>query len=95
MSTKGSPSQGMPPEVRWGVGCLVSAVSMVGLLILVLLVAIALSPPTWVQVTLGIALALGGAAFAWLVATALGQKEAKDRHLAPIPPPSRPDRKDR
>lgn len=62
----------MPPEVRWTVGCLVGAVSIVGLLILVLLVAVVLSPPTWIQVVLGVALALGGVAFAWLVATALG-----------------------
>jgi phosphate/sulfate permease len=52
---------------------------MVGILILVLLVAVALSPPTWVQVLLGVALALGGAAFAWLVATALGQKESQQQ----------------
>jgi phosphate/sulfate permease len=72
-----------PPPTRevvgWGLGCLIAAVSMVGILILVLLVAVALSPPTWVQVLLGVALALGGAAFAWLVATALGQKESQQQ----------------
>jgi phosphate/sulfate permease len=50
---------------------------MVGLLILLLLLAVALSPPIWVQVLLGVGLALGGAAFAWLVATALGQREGQ------------------
>jgi phosphate/sulfate permease len=79
----------MPPEIRWTVGCLVGAVSIVGLLILVLLVAIALSPPAWVQVLLGVGLALGGAAFTWLVATALGQKDPGSRHLSPIPPPEK------
>ena len=67
-----------PEVVRWTLGCLVAAVSMVGLLILLLLIAVALSPPTWVQVLLGVGLALGGAAFAWLVATALGQKADPD-----------------
>jgi phosphate/sulfate permease len=52
---------------------------MVGVLILVLLIAIALSPPVWAQVLLGLALALGGAALAWLIATALGQKEAQEK----------------
>lgn len=64
----------LPPEVSWGVGCLVGALSTVGVLILVALVAIALSPPTWVQVVLGVVLAVGGAVFAWLIATALGQR---------------------
>jgi threonine/homoserine/homoserine lactone efflux protein len=68
------PSQEGPltrPEVRWGVGCLVAGAALVGVVILVLLVAIALSPPTWVQVVLGVLLAAGGAALAWLVASAL------------------------
>ena len=65
----------LPPEVRWGVGILVSSAAVVGILILVFLVAIALTPPTWVQVALGVALAVGGAAFAWLIAHALGQRK--------------------
>ena len=84
--------EGGPEVVRWTLGCLVAAVAMVGVLILVLLVAIALSPPAWVQVLLGVALALGGAALAWLVATALGQKESQDRGKAgrdPADPPVR------
>ena len=78
MNERGPEQPATPEVVRWGVGCLVAAVSTVGVLILVLLVALALAPPTWVQVLLGIALALGGAAFAWLVATALGQKATQD-----------------
>ena len=65
----------LPPEVRWGVGILVSSAAVVGILILVFLVAIALTPPTWVQVSLGVGLAVGGALFAWLIAHALGQRK--------------------
>ena len=64
----------LPAEVRWTVGCLVATLSTIGVLILVALVAIALEPPTWVQVLLGAGLAVGGAVFAWLIATALGQR---------------------
>lgn len=66
--------QALPPEVRWTVGCLVASLATVGILILVFLVAIALSPPTWVQVVLGVGLAIGGAIFAWLIASALGDR---------------------
>ena len=71
-SERGEPV--LSPEMRWTVGCLVGALSTVGILILVALVAIALSPPTWVQVVLGAALACGGAVFAWLIASALGER---------------------
>ena len=75
----------MRPEVRWTLGCLVAAAAISGLGILVLLVAIALQPPAWVQVLIGVALAAGGAFLAWLVASALGQsrarKERKEKHL--------------
>ena len=63
----------LPPEVRWGVGILISSAAVIGILILVFLVALALTPPTWVQVLLGVGLAVGGAVFAWLIATALGR----------------------
>jgi ABC-type enterobactin transport system permease subunit len=48
---------------------------MVGIMILLLLIAMALEPPAWVQVLLGAWLALGGAAFAWLLASALGSRD--------------------
>lgn len=64
----------MPPELRWTVGCLVASMATTGILILVFLVAIALSPPTWVQVVLGVGLVAGGAIFAWLIASALAQR---------------------
>ena len=70
----GSVERPLPPEVRWTVGCLLATLSTIGVLILVALVAIALEPPTWVQVLLGAGLAVGGAVFAWLIASALGQR---------------------
>ena len=69
-----SERRALPPELRWTVGCLVAALATVGVLILVFLIAIALSPPTWVQVVLGVGLAIGGAIFAWLIASALGDR---------------------
>ena len=69
----------MQPAVRWTVGCLVGAAAVVGCLILVLLIALALQPPEWVQVVVGILLAGGGALLAWLVASALGQSRERRR----------------
>lgn len=71
------PEAPLPPEVSWTLGCLVGSVATVGSLILVALVAIALEPPTWVQVLLGVALAIGGAILAWLVAAALGHRRQR------------------
>ena len=65
--------------VRWTAGCLVAAAATIGVVILVFLVAIALQPPVWVQVVLGVGLAIGGAALAWLVASAVGQANRTDR----------------
>lgn len=59
------------PEVQWGVGCLLGLTAMVGLVIIALLIALAVQPPDWVQIIVGIGLVLGGAALAWLVAAAL------------------------
>lgn len=83
------------PELRWTFGCLVAFVGMTGLVILVFLVALALQPPEWVQVLVGIGLACGGAILAWLVAAALRQsrstegirnrgREENGRRLPPI-----------
>ena len=89
-------SQARPPSdprrldvIRWSVGCLVSAAATLGVVILVFLVSIALQPPVWVQVMLGVALAIGGAILAWLVASALAQAKSSDR-----PPGVRPLRSD-
>lgn len=59
------------PEVRWGLGCLISAIAVTGTLILVLLVAIVAQPPVWLQIVIGLGLVAGGALFAWLVTSAL------------------------
>lgn len=77
-STKASES-GPPKDlaVQWGVGCLVGAVALIGVVLLSALVAFALQPPTWVQIVVGIALALGGAVLTWLVATAWGRARAE------------------
>jgi phosphate/sulfate permease len=69
----------MRPELRWTLGCLVGAAALTGSLILALLVALALQPPTWIQVVVGVALAAGGAVLAWLVASALGQSRSRRR----------------
>ena len=59
------------PEIRWGLGCFLGAIAMLGSVILVSIIVFALKPPGWVQVVLGVGLLLIGAAIAWLVATAL------------------------
>jgi predicted benzoate:H+ symporter BenE len=69
----------LEPVLRWTLGCLVGAAAIVGTLILVLLVTLALEPPEWVQVLVGLALVGGGAVLAWLVASALGR--ARSRRL--------------
>jgi hypothetical protein len=69
----------MRPELRWTLGCLVGAAALTGSLILALLVALALQPPTWIQVVVGVGLAAGGAVLAWLVASALGQSRSRRR----------------
>ena len=66
------------PEVRWGLGCLVGALALGGVLILVLLIAVALRPPVWLQIVLGIALVAGATLLAWLVAVALGGSPRRD-----------------
>lgn len=73
----------MKPEYRWGVGILVGVAAMVGMLILVLLIAIALQPPAWVQVALGVGLVAGGGFLTWLVAAALGR--SREQPMGPRP----------
>ncbi|HEV3473265.1 MAG TPA: hypothetical protein VG408_08695 [Actinomycetota bacterium] len=83
--------QPLRAEVRWTLGCLVGTAAMIGTLILVLLVAIALRPPVWVQVALGVGLAIGGGALTWLVVAALGQARAAREDTGPhsVPPSGR------
>ncbi len=84
--------ENMSPEVRWGVGCLVAAAAVVGAVILTFLVALALTPPEWVQVLLGVGLALGGALLAWLVAASLGRARQDDLEKGPRPVAQEDDR---
>lgn len=52
-------------------GCLVGGAALVGVLILVLLVSIAVQPPVWVQIVLGLGLVGGAICLAWLFTAAL------------------------
>ena len=71
--------------MRYTFGCLVGAAAMIGTLILVALIAMALQPPTWVQVLLGVGLAVGGGALTWLVISALGQSRTRTEKTGPRP----------
>jgi threonine/homoserine/homoserine lactone efflux protein len=76
----GRDEDALRPELRWTAGCLVGAAAVVGTLILVLLVALALQPPPWVQVLVGVLLTAGGALLTWLVASALDHsRPGRDR----------------
>ena len=85
----------MSAEVKWGVGCLVAAAAMVGLVILLMYVAFTFDLPVWAQIALGVGLTLGGGLLSWLVVSALGQSRSKaaDRApISPVPDPGTPDR---
>lgn len=66
------------PELRWGVGCLVAAAAMVGVVILLMYVAFTFDLPVWAQMFLGVGLTLGGFLLAWLVFSALSQSRQKN-----------------
>lgn len=74
-----------PPEipesedvVRWVAAGVVAAAALLGLLVLVAIVAYVLEPPGWVQMVLGVAMAVGATVFAWLLASAL-RNDDRDR----------------
>jgi hypothetical protein len=77
------PSSARSPDrelaVRWGVGCLVATVALAGMGLLVLVLSLALQPPPWVQIAVGVVLVLGGVLLAWLVAAAVGRSRARAR----------------
>ena len=75
----------MSPEVRWGVGCLVGAAAITGMLILLMYIAFTFEPPLWVQLILAVGLTIGGGLLTWIVVTALG--ESKARSQEPDEPP--------
>lgn len=74
--------------LRWIVAALIACVALVGIVLLVAAVMVALDPPLWMGVALGTILAVGAAAFAWLVATALASRSDSERDdpVRRIPP---------
>jgi threonine/homoserine/homoserine lactone efflux protein len=67
----------MRPEVRWTIGIVVGLTAMVGLMILVVLVSLALEPPSWLQIVMGVVLVAVACVLAWLVASALGERDRR------------------
>jgi threonine/homoserine/homoserine lactone efflux protein len=65
----------MRPEMRWVIGVVVGLTAMVGLMILVVLVSLALEPPAWLQMVIGVVLVGFACLLTWLVASALGQRD--------------------
>jgi hypothetical protein len=65
----------MSSEMRWVIGIIVGLTATVGLMILVALVSIALEPPAWLQIVMGLVLVAVGGLLTWLVASALGQRD--------------------
>ena len=88
----------MSPEVRWGVGCLVGAAAITGMLILLMYIAFTFEPPLWVQLILAVGLTIGGGLLTWIVVTALGESKARshdpdeleERVVERFPDPPRP-----
>lgn len=74
----------LSPEARWGVGCLVAAAAMMGLVILLMYVAFTFDLPIWAQIALGFGLTLGGGLLSWLVVSALGQNRQKSAEHPPV-----------
>jgi membrane protein implicated in regulation of membrane protease activity len=66
----------------------VAGVALLGVGILAALLALYLQPPAWLQITVGILLALGGVLLAWLVATAVGRSELNRSPQGERRPPS-------
>ena len=60
---------------RWGFATFVATVALTGLLILAAVIAVALEPPGWLQLLLGVVLAVGSAALAWLIASAFRSRD--------------------
>lgn len=82
-----SRNEQMSPEVKWGVGCLVAAAAMVGLVILLMYIAFTFDLPVWAQIALGVGLTLAGGLLSWLVVSALGQARspADKRPVTSVP----------
>jgi hypothetical protein len=57
--------------MRWVAAGIVSGAALLGLVVLVAIAFYVLQPPGWVQMLLGVLMAIGTAVFAWLLASAL------------------------
>lgn len=78
----------MRAGLQWGLGCLVGGAALIGAVILVLLVAILVQPPAWLQIVLGVALVGGSVCLAWLFTSALrrSEEQAPARRPSVVPP---------
>ncbi len=74
-------------ELRWLIGAVVGTLALAGTLILVVLVAVALQPPSWMQILIGVLLVAGSVLLAWLVAEALKAEEGPGGGRAAAPRP--------
>ncbi|HET7482607.1 MAG TPA: hypothetical protein VFK89_07090, partial [Actinomycetota bacterium] len=54
----------------------------IGLLILVFMLFLAIEPPAWVQIVIGVGLAAGGAGLSWAIAAGLGRRPGATRRVA-------------
>ena len=79
-----SDNEQLSREATWGVGCLVSAAAMTGVVILVMYVAFFFEPPIWAQIALGFGLTLLGGLFVWLIVSALNQSRQKSTDMPPV-----------
>lgn len=73
---------GVEPELtremtRWLIAAAIAAVALMGLGTLVAAIVFFVDVPGWVQAVGGIVLAVGTAAFAWLVASALASSRSE------------------
>lgn len=71
-------------EATWGVGCLVAAAAMTGIVILLMYVAFSFDLPIWAQIALGFGLTLLGGLLTWLIVSALGQSRQKSTDRPPV-----------
>jgi hypothetical protein len=69
--------EGPGPEAKqniakWVIPAVVACATLLGFGTLAVVLVFVLEPPEWVTIAMGVGLAVGTAAFAWLVALALG-----------------------
>jgi sugar phosphate permease len=79
---------GMEPEItremtRWLIAAGIAAVALMGLFTLLAAIVFFIDLPGWVQAAGGVTVAVGTAAFAWLVASALGSSRSESGESRP------------